>query len=526
MSKNRIKEMILATAKNVEDKESLLTGVLSKKLAKALEIYPHDKTIGTINRVMESIAENKGFISRKDFRQLYEKNYFVNTKFASIFAEELGNNTVKLATPTVMQHDSSKFEEYKGDQVLANALASAFEKGPLRVYSAEVAKQASNEIYNKLDLLHLKPSKISVDGGNEKFIVVRAEYITPKGPTSFFVPVEVFNNKICNAEVFVGNTGPLDLDHVNVKKYVTTFAGSKLKITAENVLSAITKFASTGEGLSQTEIAVIALNNDKQVQSEFFSSVIGQSIDKKASNEVSLPKLAEASTFEKELSSAVGAAEFVFGKNVVNAAKQQIANKLDSFGYNGQIKVVHANDNTIVFGVNVQNISFSVPVKVANKQIKNPGMIICNGSINEFTADVIDDMVLKNVTDLAVTAATSVYATAKPSDLINTIRTALAEKNYAKAEDALTVLSQSDDQKAYATALQVYMKGFGKQANEAPKCNHMLKSANSNQQICAHTGLPVSKTYVDNYGNCRPLYRRGMSETYEGASFNLSKILG
>jgi hypothetical protein len=48
----------------------------------------------------------------------------------------------------------------------------------------------------------------------------------------------------------------------------------------------------------------------------------------------------------------------------------------------------------------------------------------------------------------------------------------------------------------------------------------------SEHSICGHTGLPIHKVFQDKNGNCQPLYRRGMDETYEGASFMNAKIFG
>jgi hypothetical protein len=54
----------------------------------------------------------------------------------------------------------------------------------------------------------------------------------------------------------------------------------------------------------------------------------------------------------------------------------------------------------------------------------------------------------------------------------------------------------------------------------------IVKSSSSEHPVCGHTGLPIHKVYQDDGGNCRPLYRRGMDETYEGASFMNAKIFG
>lgn len=54
----------------------------------------------------------------------------------------------------------------------------------------------------------------------------------------------------------------------------------------------------------------------------------------------------------------------------------------------------------------------------------------------------------------------------------------------------------------------------------------MIKNSTSEHPICSHTGLPVHKVFQDKDGNCQPMYRKGMDETYEGASFMNAKIFG
>lgn len=115
----------------------------------------------------------------------------------------------------------------------------------------------------------------------------------------------------------------------------------------------------------------------------------------------------------------------------------------------------------------------------------------------------------------------------KPSEVINNLKSALAEGNHAKAEDALNVLANCEDKKAYETGFQIYMDGMsGVKVAEETKCSKMLKNAVSEYPICTHTGLPINKVYQDKNGYCRPLFRKGMDETYEGASFINAKIFG
>ena len=70
------------------------------------------------------------------------------------------------------------------------------------------------------------------------------------------------------------------------------------------------------------------------------------------------------------------------------------------------------------------------------------------------------------------------------------------------------------------------MSGLSGVKTAETKCSKMIKSAVSEYPVCSHTGLPINKVYQDKDGHCRPLFRKGMDETYEGATFINAKIFG
>jgi len=152
--------------------------------------------------------------------------------------------------------------------------------------------------------------------------------------------------------------------------------------------------------------------------------------------------------------------------------------------------------------------------------------MLCNGTVYPFNAQSVNNLMIEGKTDYKALATTSPMFDLKPSDILSNLRQAIAEKNYVKAEDALNVLQNSNDEKAYATGFQLFLQGLGGKVEAESKCSLPIKNASSKHMICSHTGLPVSKVYQDAHGNCRPLYRRNIEETYEGASFMNSKIFG
>ena len=138
-----------------------------------------------------------------------------------MFQEELGEVPAEPAITTYQRDEAVQTNPYEvGDQVLANALESVFDKSlPVKMYSQPMANKALKSVGTTLEAWNLGPSQLTVGDGNDKFIVIKADYETPKGITSFYVPVEVNKNEVMEPEVFMGNVGPEDLNHATIKAY-------------------------------------------------------------------------------------------------------------------------------------------------------------------------------------------------------------------------------------------------------------------------------------------------------------------
>lgn len=537
MSREKIKQLISSLAKAVEDNQKVATPILAAKLAKCSATFPHDQTIGAMSRVISKMAANNTiFISKADLKQLYSKLYFRNTKFAELFQDELGIVETPEVPAVSTRDDSSSLNAYEvGDTVLANALTSVFDKNaPLKMYSQTLANKALASVTSTLDAWNLKPNSLKVDDGNDKFLVVKAEYETPKGVTSFYVPIEIHNNKVVEATMFMGNTGPQKLNHIAIKSYLTSSAGNKLKINATSILSVLTKAASENREISDAEIAVTKLNATRQGKSEFFANqIVGQKVAEASVKDVELPKSDEFVSFEKQFTSPYGMAAYKFGTDKVKIAREHIVRELTSFGHkNPQVTVAKSDNTSIFYSVSLDGgrVGFTVPVKIEAGKISKPGLMLCAAAVANFNKEGINNLYVTNSTDFKAAASASPLFGLKPSDVIDSVRKAVDEGNHSKAEDALNVLASSGDEKAYATAFQIYMSGLSNKMMSTAKpssCSMIVKNSKvSEHPICGHTGLPLHKTYQDKEGNCRPLYRRDMDDTYEGASFMNSKIFG
>src|ERR1700728_2884901 len=280
MSLDKIHQLVGNLAKAVEADQRLATPLLAAKLTKCASAYPQDKTLGSMARIIgDMVGHNTTFIRRADFKSLYHKLYTHNTKFAELFQEELGEQAADLPTHssngTIFQRDDGvKANPYHvGDQILANALESAFDNQiPLKQYSQPMAEKAMRSVGSTLDAWNLRPTRLAISDGNDKFIVIKADYETPKGMTSFYVPVEVTKNDVVSPEVFMGNTGPEDLNHKTIKAYLTQQAGSTTKVGAKDILSALTSATTSKREVSAAELALTRLNATRQGKSEFAGS--------------------------------------------------------------------------------------------------------------------------------------------------------------------------------------------------------------------------------------------------------------
>jgi hypothetical protein len=537
MSIEKITKIANSLANQIDNSEKILAPSLALKLSRAAEAYPHDPTIVGIASVMNKYADKNTFISKGDFKGLYQKFYSRNTKFAELFQNEIGEQ-VQLMQPKIAERVDETKEikmDHLADQVLLNALESVFDNKSLKMYARDMAEGAKKIVASTLDAWNLNPSTLTVDDGNEKFIVVRAGYETPKGVTNFYVPVEIVGKGVTSPTVFVGNGTTHDLNNQNVKNYIRQAAGVKLKLSATNILDALTKAASEDREISDTELALARFNASRQQKEEFFANqILAQNVEAEV-KEIQLPKYSEYSHLEAKFTSPYGIAAFNLGEDKVKLGREVVARNLHSFGAkNGQVTVADSNNNTVFYAVSLDSgkVAFTVPVKIESGKVQPPSIMICQGSVNSFDAKGIRSLYTTNTTDYKAAAVASANYNLKSSDLIDNVRVAMEEGNLAKAEDALNVLATKGDAAAYATGFKVYASGLkGEKRDDIS--NHPMYNENdfyitsaSKVPVSKQAGLPINKIYIDENGNHRPLYRRAMNENYQGGFFMNYKIFG
>ena len=480
-----LKKAISTLQSALDGHEKITIASFASKLRKTSSHYPEDQTLGQMSLVVDRMnAGNRLFISRAEVNDLYKKLYSRNTKFAQLFANELGIEAEVEVVPSKDKEEYKELDIYANvDTKLLSDLTSSFDP-TATVYSADVAKDAENTVAMECTFSELSPT-VKTISGDANCVVVQASYQTSKGISSFFVPVEIVNKRASSPSFFIGKDG----SHYISKKSISSYV--------DNYFNKLGSFGTDIVGEKFSEIPETTVNSD------------------------------EVENFSSKLSTAKGIAAFQHGDKV-EVGRKAISYKMNNFGKQShQIAILDASTDSVTYGVNCNGLAFKVPVKIESGRLMDPSIIICNGSIESFSAAGINQLERRELTDGRVSAITSPLYSLKPSDLIEVVREAASEENYAKAEDALNVLEYANDEKAYQVAFAEYtasLSGVKKTAEIESKCSRIIKSANSTQPVCGHLNLPLHKVYQDNFGECCPSYRKVMSESCEGSSNLNSKI--
>lgn len=486
MLPSQLKKVILDLQTAIDAHEKISLAFFAEKLRKVGSSYPEDQTINQISLVVNKMNDGNRFvISRAEIKDLYNKFYTSNTRFKKVFAEELG---VEKENTQLVSNTEQKFEEFDiyqhSDKELLANLNSMFD--PLsKPFSKELAKEAEKVVSMHCSFSNLEPEVESVSG-DENVIVVSAVYKTPKGSASLYVPVEISNKKALIPSFFNGKDGQHYISKKSISEYVSNFFNKSGSYGNDSV------------GEEYSELKEQAINEN------------------------------EIETFANKLSSTKEIAALQHGE-LVERGRRLISEKMNTFGKRShQIKVLDADKNGITYGVKCDSFAFKVPVKVESNRLQEPSIILCKGSIEAFTLDGINNFEKSEITDNKLAANVSPLFNLKASELVDAVREATEEGNYIKAEDALNVLANMNDDKAYQVAFSEFknsLSGEVKKEANTKKCSRIIKSANSTHLVCGHLNLPLHKVYVDKHGDCRPLSRKGMENSNEGAYFMNSKIL-
>jgi len=538
-----VSDLIKKTANAFQDNEKLFVTALAHRAKKVAEAYPQDPTaVGMSNFLSRRASSPKMLITKAELKEVYNSLYSTNNKFAEHFKTEL--NIKADADERKMIRDPKEGESLVtstydkiSDTVLANNLASAFDNSiPYKLYSVEAAKNAKRSCTYSLNCCGVCPNKIEVVAGQEDLLICRASYNTPCGENAVFIPVEMTKESAAIPNFFLGKEGFMDITTKNLNDYLTSTSAKPLKVNAQKLLQVVAEAKNPPKALTEMEQIIMKAAAAKETPATLSSmNIIGQVVDAEiapiADPVYEQPE--EVQSIAKQITSSAGAAEFLFGKKVVDSAREQVLNAVKLAGYKPQVAIFDNTQDTIFVGVTLASQgAFKVPVKVSNGKAILQRMIVSNDGLFELTATGISEYLSNAHFDNKVAAATSQVYGMSPNEVLDIVKNAMAAHDYTAAEEALNVLKQSGDNVAFQTAFNVYKEGLkdGKAITKeacVKTCSKPIKVSNSQHMICSHTGLPLHKTFVDKDGNCQPLYRKQMSETGNGQnlSFISSKVL-
>lgn len=515
---DKLKTAINKLSKLIEDNESISMPLLSVKLKQASGTYPEDKTVGMVSHIISRMIDNnKISISRKEFKDLYQKFYTINTKFANIFEKELGNIDKMQGTTAYEKEEygpemtMDKIVADNTDPSLLNSLNGVFgmEVKPYTEKQSEVAIKMCKSYFGSINPV------IKVADGNEKIIVCHASFTTPKGTTSVLVPVEVADTIAKIPTVFIGNDGPEVLNLDNIKAYVLSHSGQAIKFAASQVCDILN--SKNESSVVDYIVAKVNASKDKQIEKTAF---IKDLEDTKYDTIKFEEAIGKASTINNQ-------AIFKFGKDMIINSHNAVIRKLNEIGYKiANIQLDSFGENNVCFAVSLGKAAFKVPVKMVNGKINLPEYMLVNGSVMDLTQEHIQNLMNEKLDTQTYIKASPLFAS-KPSELVDIVKAETDNKNYVKAEEALLILQHSEASNAYTDALNYYIKNINIEKSENKiTCSMVVNSKNSIHKVCGHTGLPLNKVYQDENGECKPLYRKGMDKQYDVVHSLNSKIFG
>jgi len=541
--------------------------LLAVRAKKAALENPNDQPIRLLANVFAKMSENgKIFITRGEFNNICEKFASSgNTSLSNYFTNELDVTEEKPQRKLAGEAAKEMDDLYFGaDQPLANALAELWDEsgrikkvGEYKLFDPKVANQAMRIASMELGRIGVSPKIMDVFAGTEKFIVCDASYETPKGEAHLLVPVEISKSGALIPTFFVTKHGFGNLDKNSINEHIISSAGKNLAINSDALLNALSvakeasmmtdfqiKVLAMQDRLSHNQMLKTAASADKNLAPVFASNqILMQEVDSNKVENVMLemPRAAEYEKFANVLTSSKGVAEFIFGKSTVESGKISIASKMASFGYNPQISVLSCDkdDDTITYAVKIDAMSgpigFQVMAEVVNHKVVIPSIVAVCDKAYDFSKEGINSAIKSNnITDYGTLAAVSPMYELKSTEILENIRKAADQGDYETAEEALTVLAEKADAETYNKGLAEYIRSVNADSNPQLKkqaavksgCKMIVKSSSHSCAICGHLNLPLDKIYQNAHGECVPLYRKNMSETYEGAFFNTSKIFG
>ena len=482
-----------------KQKEKFALPLLAARAKNAAINNPGDQTLRVLANVFGRMSENgQVLISRAEFNKVYSQVAEPRTIAANYFADELNLPEQKKERAIAGAAAEEYLDLYKtSDTETLDQLNAYFAKDEtVKVADSKILSQAA--VITNLRLIGMGAPAKSVKGigGTDKLIVCDATYETPKGAAHVIIPLEVERTTIAMPEVFYNKSDLVKLTKEAIDNYVEEFAGKSNHVITTNITS-------------QKTGALV------------------------------MPKAEGFETFAAQLSTQKGTAEFIFGKEAVDNGRNVILSKLAMLGYKGQVSVASCDDTTITYGVKLSSLNspvgFEVMADIRDGKVIVPSIVAIQDKAYEFNKSGIETLIKSNSVDYKAMSVCSPAYEMKPSEIMERIRVAADEGNFAEAEDSLLVLAGKGTPEQYAAGVAEYMRsveasaggGITKQACASCGCGckNIVRNSSHTVPMCGHLNLPLDKVYQNERGECCPLYRKNMDDTYACGVFNSSKIV-
>lgn len=528
------KQALKTIASSLENKEKFLIAPLAIRLTRAATENPGDQTIISVASYLQKRAQKDSFISRSELDDVYSKFYTTNNRCAEYLPNELSKKA-ELPEPAPMirhEQEGSLMDgiNSKLDQGLVNSLHSVFDKdAPFKSWSNETEEAAKTACLREIGTYDFQPVLVKVVAGSEDALLCQATYETPKGKSNVIVPVELSGGKALLPTLFVNDKGFHNLSEESLGLHIASDAGKKYRVNADAILE-IVRTAKHGVEEPQNEVErIVALASvNKETPASHDANSIFAEIDSVSSILETKPT-EESELFASRLGSTKGIAEFTHGKAAVDAGRNLLLKSLAGFGYKAQVSVVDVDNDHVVYAASLGTSGIKVPVKFEKGLPVYPSIALAGGEVGTFDSTGVADLFSKS--DASVAASGSEFVGNRPSDLIDSVKSAMNSGNLEKAEDALNVLANSGDHGSFKYAFELYHSSLKdgtqpvvKTASDGHKCSMQIKTANSQHVLCGHLNLPLHKVCQNDNGECLPLYRKNLEHSDTDVRFITSKV--
>ena len=477
MNLHEIADAVKKANAAIKANEKIPVPILAAKAKRAAEQCPEDASLITAYQVFTKMASNKTFITRSELNNIYESLYVPNTKLAKVFEEELGR--IPLQGPIVANRSSFENQEQLDfdrltNPLLRNALEAALDgSGQDKVYDPNEAKLAKKACLAELVRIGAEPKKIEIFAGRKDIIVCNAVYETPMGYSHTLIPVEVKQGKALFPTMFLSTHGFVDLDRDMLREHIKEAGGNSYKVDGEKLLQVLSAAKNGVKKIaSDVEMAVMRMRSESGTNYDP-NGIVSLSVDNEASEDpIEVYQDPEHLSFAERLNNPGGVAKFVHGDALVERGRNLLDRTMRQMGYSSQIRVTDVEKDAVVYAVSVNGQSgFKVPVKIKGGMVVPPVMFIADGQLNSLSKENIDNLVKSGIGDRRMLAQASPMYELKPSELVDIVRKAAVSGEFAKAEDAINVLGETDKQ-SQKVAIAILMESLTPEPSE-----HTAKTA-------------------------------------------------